>query len=1191
MSLDIGDKCSVLFSGLSGFWQKFFKDALDIEAYYQASEIYLGQVYLDLLSCILNIGIVDTPVFNKEYWKLFTIKETELNFLAGITTTDDRYLYDMPGEIVNVDFLQNAILEPEIVLEKDADFEIIDNEGIVRFYLDPFNEAQDTDGNYMPNPGIAWRTIRTEVGNALYDTGMSLYHPSEFKAASPYDSGLRRGDTARILAYRGNQLRSGLVGSIQNLPLQTNFVGVGVGLGKVGDVIQVYDHAGSTPDLNDEWKGFYIVKAVNIALPNQAVLEPLTVPTTTWSSTVNLYWKQFSSISFEVNGASTPTIPLLPPWVVSTVFGIGSVIQSTVGDRYICTIGGTSGVVEPTWDTAVGNTTIDNTVTWTRQTNTVVPSPRVLQPFRDYEIDYYEGMKHIGSTSNPYPTDLEGPIIVSVVRDAPEPNVYGWTISFAGMAPAPIPPIVPFPVGVTGTITDLGVRHVIPGTLKIQAYRWRMDSSIQLVSVEEGVDYTVDYLRGLIHQLEYWDNSSLGRCDFQFQTEVALSGAMTIEEYTVGNVRQLSYWVPEVSMDRFTLWYNYGSLLNRFDASSEAYKAFLMGIMYLYMSGPIMQRIESALNVAAEYPVVSQDGEVLVSYDDGVISSGIAASINGVLDSVALPTLEYVLSELDVGGYIIFPSPLNAANKNKFQITSVDTALNSATLHTTYGLTTEVPVEWIISHSYKKTVTTDKKVYQYPYYVPIRADVQSVSYWNVLTFDAFEPLTDAFLVTDYLEDPLWWKDKVIPPVLWDEVTGRRRSTTLLFKHVIGPGDDACIGDPGLFIGADEEGTILNPADSRPLDIDAITWQSGNTIRYSFNTNPDLSGIANATAPVTLVVTLSTNVNNNGSFVVTDVDTTNFWVEVTNPGRSDSVDNESSDSPAVATVTGAIIPVPIYRHNVAFILFDRYLKAHMYYIEINADLELSNQFRQDLEELVLVAKPSYTYPTVEPNEMFIDNVGLTDSFVLPLLAMTFGGPGDADPDSTLLADNQLVIGDANAPWNIGDFYRYEIEAAADTPYIYPALTIPVGTIFTLPDLTTDSAPLVWQFSLTRTSDGGPAIEGRDYTLNLLREDPLGTPNPIAWQVETLTEMDTIATGGPPYAIFAAYTRAERLNGSYDTTLGWTPLTIGGTNPWYIRAAALDPTSPTYAADLDALRTEFIDRPVQLTIDDGGSYTYP
>ena len=127
MSLNVGDRKSVLFTGLSGFWQRFFKDAKDIEAYYQAAEVYLGQIYLDLLSTILNIGIIDTPIFNKEYWKLFTILETELDFMAGASSNEDRFTYDMPDTAVIVDFLQNTIISPEIILEREVDFEVIED--------------------------------------------------------------------------------------------------------------------------------------------------------------------------------------------------------------------------------------------------------------------------------------------------------------------------------------------------------------------------------------------------------------------------------------------------------------------------------------------------------------------------------------------------------------------------------------------------------------------------------------------------------------------------------------------------------------------------------------------------------------------------------------------------------------------------------------------------------------------------------------------------------------------------------------------------------------------------------------------------------------------------------------------------------------------------------------------------------
>lgn len=417
-------------------------------------------------------------------------------------------------------------------------------------------------------------------------------------------------------------------------------------------------------------------------------------------------------------------------------------------------------------------------------------------------------------------------------------------------------------------------------------------------------------------------------------------------------------------------------------------------------------------------------------------------------------------------------------------------------------MVTESPVDWVISHTYTKTVTTDRATYSFPYYVPIREDVMNSSNFNLLTFEAFEPLTVGFTVTDYLEDPTWWHNKIIPPTIWeDEPTTRRTVSNLLYEHVIGADDDSHIGDPGLYIGADEEGNVFTP-----------------------------------------------------------------------------------------TEPGTLTRVSLYRHNVAFFLFDQYLKMHMYYIEIDGDLELDDEFKTDLEELVLVAKPSYTYTIVEPNEAFIDDVILTDVFSIPEFGLHFGGDYDDGLDSLHLANNELKIGDTDFPWYIGDFFRYKNGLTETTASSY-ANPVPVGTIFTVPNIPSGAGLLNLVIDGTRTVDGDMMLEGRDYTVNWLAEDPPGTPNPDAWQVEILSEYNQPGVG-PTDPISCTVWYAERLNGSYDTTLGWTPIHIGGLNPWYIRMGALDPSSPTFAAEWEALRTEYVDRPVQLTIvDGGGSYTYP
>ncbi len=59
-------------------------------------------------------------------------------------------------------------------------------------------------------------------------------------------------------------------------------------------------------------------------------------------------------------------------WLADTAYDLGDVVEPTTpdGNVYECTTGGTSGATEPSWVTGEGNTTTDNTVTWTCHTKT-----------------------------------------------------------------------------------------------------------------------------------------------------------------------------------------------------------------------------------------------------------------------------------------------------------------------------------------------------------------------------------------------------------------------------------------------------------------------------------------------------------------------------------------------------------------------------------------------------------------------------------------------------------------------------------------------------------------------------------------------------------------------------------------------------------------------------------------------------
>lgn len=87
-------------------------------------------------------------------------------------------------------------------------------------------------------------------------------------------------------------------------------------------------------------------------------------------------------------------------WAASTAYTVrpprdaskgSTVAPTTFNDRYFeCSVAGTSGVAEPTWNLTIGGTTVDNTVTWITRQALVVPASvlSVVRPTREFVIDY-----------------------------------------------------------------------------------------------------------------------------------------------------------------------------------------------------------------------------------------------------------------------------------------------------------------------------------------------------------------------------------------------------------------------------------------------------------------------------------------------------------------------------------------------------------------------------------------------------------------------------------------------------------------------------------------------------------------------------------------------------------------------------------------------------------------------------------
>jgi hypothetical protein len=437
--------------------------------------------------------------------------------------------------------------------------------------------------------------------------------------------------------------------------------------------------------------------------------------------------------------------------------------------------------------------------------------------------------------------------------------------------------------------------------------------------VVEGIDYIVNYEHGKILALTVWQGMVLGAgtfaADYTWREEVVPSVGVSPRLATTGmialsttttRVIQMTLWAPDTRVDRRTLANNFGALIGRQSNSTEPYRAFLEGIFQLYILGPVLERIESALNVVLNLPVVRDDGEIYQSTDTS--------------------------------------DPL------------VDRVLTT------------------------RPTTGQTATYEFPKGTPLRTDLVAG-----LELQSFDPLTTAIAVTDYVQTPQWWYGEVIPKELFGNPpdVSRRTASQAFVEHVIGAPDLPEIGDPGLFIGASDDG------------------------------DPTIFG----------------------------------------PGH------------------------PVFRHRMAFVLMDRYLKVHTFSVKFDAtalSIVTGSAFAQslvDLNELVLSAKPSHTFVFTTPGTALRDEIIVTEEDIVLLWIIGSGGFG---PDKVVFADSEPVIG--AGIWNVGDYWKYE---AFTTSTAFPVLGTPV-TLANAPGAPRHGR-LVHVYN-AGTIGGKALIENVDYSVN-------------------------------------------------------------------------------------------------------------
>lgn len=1162
---------------LSDFWSAFFKDRAFLDAYADALALDAAQLYQSLLEAALGVSLRDLPLYDRVFFKGCPLREDRLTYREGETPDEDRFLVEVGDGLASAEYLTNRVLVPTAFLTEGRDYSV--ERGVVAFRTNPF----DADGQGGPLPFFPTRVVQV--------TSPSVWEDPLGRAWT----GVLPGDIVRLR------------------------VGGGEAEAPVTGVVGAVLHLGEAPALLQQTVARRGAEVTVLRRPYDpdVVGRPLPAhPTDVRRVTTGADDAATVASTRELNFSAEPAYT--GPWAPSTAYAEGALVDQG-GTLRRAKAAHTSGLGfdASRWDDlGVGYVYV------------AVPSdPR------------YDGLYGV--------TTPTGAGRVALVSPAP----------FTAAARARVHRVTYTP-SVSGSPPRLTLPHtyVQPGTVEIAARRAVARTTVDADGVATvhpaggavlpGVDYLLDADDGAVTALSAWDPARPARASYSWRlarlrrTHAWRGAYVSPRAYVEGDlvldgtvvrvvrrshtsdgsvdatryatfrepaafavphaVREIGAWATDALVDEERLYRNFGSLLDRPRATSEAYRVFLRAVSRLFLLGPTFDRFESALNAVAELPLIRDDGEVLANYDDGVTASGgdgslygMALGHDGVLihstsrfTSASVPFLatdvganlrvtregrveSYVVSayvnastvevspvpqdgaalqwdfrhpvlsdrlrvggsyrftEADVGASILLASGAHAHNRGVFRITSLDDPL-TVVLDTAYGFVDEVSVTWKLSRTGVQRVTTTRAVYDIPIGVPMRTDVMDAASRGVLTFGAFEALTRAFRVVDYLEDPTWWHRVTIPEELMPGSGSRRTVTPELVEHVYGSLDGAQVGDEGLFYGGDDEGR------SSARRAGDVIWYGGDRVVLSFA--PGVQGARARDVGQHLVVSTPSF---RGHFRVRGVESDGVTL------RLERFPPPEADGMVPPQTLSAELPPIVYRRTVAFILMDRHLKYHSVQVRVDPSVGLSTELLEATLRVVKTAKPSHVFVFFETLTSFRDVLDVEESVELDL---------NHHLEDLLRFPNAQATYAPTSLLRYGDCYRFVARSTSFTPT--PGLVQALPTV--LPAGPTAVRTLVKvAFDPAARVGGRRPIEGTDYTVD--------------YTAGTVKVTGGVTITPNPVDLFYVDCIRRVLAPSDPHDPGETAIVYGGTDPTFVRGADQNPEV-----------TGLVDRAVQLTL---------
>jgi hypothetical protein len=562
--------------------------------------------------------------------------------------------------------------------------------------------------------------------------------------------------------------------------------------------------------------------------------------------------------------------------------------------------------------------------------------------------------------------------------------------------------------------------------------------------------------------------------------QVLRRGTLTTESVTAP-VHEIAFWAPDALIDRFHLYNTFGYLINRFQPSSEEYRSLIRGIFQLFMLGPTLERFESAMNIVAGLPVIRDTEEILSSYgtdsydtgtDGYLTSTRIFTAASATFDATTLSDYIYITSGanaeklfkvvqvIDSTTLMLDQAPV-AEGPVSWEISTTDLQ-TVTTSRNTYTFKRNIPLKSKITDPANFGVLSLRAFEVMSDVFTVTDYIETPTWWERATIPA----------------ELWEGEDELrrnsTPALFENVLGAGDEPKVGDPgFVIGADSKGFVppsvvkyDDGGLNDGS-MVGDLLYPS-SNNVYFNTVT----NTLFTSADTDHYLviGGVSYASGVGDGELTVDTRLFYAPSATFTGADVGNY-VEITNgvnaaSSRSvfkiESVQDVNTvvlnKAPLAQTSANwtvypasaryrieavlsstqvkleAFVNVPTasglswhveaqalpLRHKAAFVILDTWLKHHMFSVSFNPITLglLGTQLIADLQSLVFVAKPAYTYIVVTPSTLFKEFILVDESDLEIESAWNLGGS-----DGEVISgeeSNLLVIGSS---WTIGNWFRY------------------------------------------------------------------------------------------------------------------------------------------------------------------------